>query len=487
MHGEVENILWVFCDELRADVLGCYGGHRESLTPNIDRLADRGWLFENCFTNSPVCVPARVSMHTGLLPEETGVLHNEADLPGYIYHGPPAFTKVLRDAGYRCIDVGKEHVPETMQPWSARFPKGGAIREVLSGLSVEEVGGVVLPGSRQIVAGRYPSDRTCSGAAVTAKVSRLLATLQEPFFLRASFLQPHTPVIAEGADLDAVEGCSWLANQDGMDHFERDSPRFEARFAAVSGGLQLSPQEVRNARLCYAAMVAWVDRQVGELVIALDASGRRHKTAIVLASDHGVSLGEGGMFGKHTFAQQSQRIPLIIAWPSRKDSNRLGDLVQGIDLPRTFCDLVGIAPPEWAKGRSLLSEAEPEYVLGSIGYGERNSRAFPTLGVGDYVDGQGWPRRACIRTKQYRLDCNVRIDGRESEPGERDVFLTDVLADPLELQNCADDDKFAGVRQELEARLIRQHSGVTEYGAEVYDIVTRSAEVLRKTRTQIMR
>lgn len=306
--------------------------------------------------------------------------------------------------------------------------------------------------------------------------------------LRASFLQPHTPVIAEEADLLEVEGCSWLADQEEADQRLRALPMFEERFAAVSGGLQLSSHDVRNARQSYAALVAWVDRQVGELMAALDASGRRQKTAVVLASDHGVSLGEGGMFGKHTFAQQSHRIPLIIAWPSHdKRGDRRQDLAQGIDIPRTFCDLVGVTPPEWAKGRSLLTEPQPDFVLGSIGYGERESRAFPTLGVGDYSEGQGWPRRACIRTRQFRLDCNVRIDGRACKPGERDVFLTDVQEDPLELKNRADDEQLLGIRRELEECLVRQHSQVVEYGAEVYDVVTRSAEVLRRTRTQIMR
>lgn len=482
------NILWIYCDELRSDVLGCYGNGLHGLTPNIDGLAARGTLFENFFTNSPVCVPARVSMHTGQLPEATGVFHNEADVPGYEYRGPPSFMVALQQDGYRCINVGKEHVPDAMKPWSLHIPQGARMREMLGGLSVEELRGIVTPGSRQIVAGLYPEGYGCPGVEVTAETCRLLRSLREPFVLRASFLQPHTPVIAESDDMAKAERSTWWEGLEERDGLGRAVSAFEERFGEVSGGMELTAEEVRRARQTYAAVVAWVDRQVGELLAALDESGARDSTAVVVTADHGANLGEGGAFGKHTFAPQCQRVPFVVSWPGEVASGaRRAELAQGIDVPKTMCDLTGVSPPEWVGGRSLMSGSAPERVFGAIGYGEKESKAFPTLGVGQYGDAQGWPRRGCVRTQRFRLDGNVRLDGRDTTPAERDVFLADVLADPYEVKNLADDGAYATIRSSLEHALLEQSRvGADVASEDVYTAVERAHASLSKTRGEIM-
>ncbi len=79
------NVLWIFCDELRTDALGCYGNDYATIrTPNIDRIAASGLRFEQCFVTSPVCVSSRTSMLTGLYPEQTGVYHNEGSWPNFV-------------------------------------------------------------------------------------------------------------------------------------------------------------------------------------------------------------------------------------------------------------------------------------------------------------------------------------------------------------------------------------------------------------------
>ena len=89
----MKNIVYFFCDELRQDALGCYGNPAGPMrTPNIDAIARRGYLFENCFCNSPVCVPSRTSLMTGLYPEDTGVYNNEAAVSTFTLPAPVSYT-----------------------------------------------------------------------------------------------------------------------------------------------------------------------------------------------------------------------------------------------------------------------------------------------------------------------------------------------------------------------------------------------------------
>jgi len=103
----MKNVVYIFCDELRQDALGCYGNPAGPMkTPNIDSIAQRGVLFENCFCNSPVCVPSRTSLLTGLYPEDTAVYHNEAAFPTFCYYifAPWFMAASHRHGTSRCLN-----------------------------------------------------------------------------------------------------------------------------------------------------------------------------------------------------------------------------------------------------------------------------------------------------------------------------------------------------------------------------------------------
>ncbi len=114
-----------------------------------------------------------------------------------------------------------------------------------------------------------------------------------------------------------------------------------------------------------------------------------------------------------------------------------------------------MAAPEEFEGRNIFADPAPEAVYATIGYGRPDSFAFPNLHIGQFDGGHGWPRRACVRTPHYRLDKNVRIDGRDAKPAEVDLFLADVRADPLETVNLAADSSYAATVAELEGKLDR--------------------------------
>jgi choline-sulfatase len=160
------------------------------------------------------------------------------------------------------------------------------------------------------------------------------------------------------------------------------------------------------------------------------------------------------MYQKQVFAPQVHRVPMIIAWPGQIKGGQIReDINEGLDLPRTLFTLADILSPEQFKGRDIIHEKPPEAVYSTIGYGFDFSRQFPNIAVGSFTGGQGWPRRACIRTQNHRLDKTVRMDGKPVAPGDEDIFLADVQKDPREMENIAGSVENAQIVERLSAML----------------------------------
>lgn len=458
------NVLWIFCDELRRDALGCYGNrYIDPYTPNIDMLAASGTIFDEYYVNAPVCVPSRMSLLTGLSPWHTGVYHNEAAAPGYPLGGSFATLPELFAAhGYRVQNCGKTHVPKMLWPWPSQEPAGsGMLRELVRTLDTTGARVVRSPGARSVIGGIVPGNMSYPPNAVT---QHTIAAIDNddgrPFFIRASYLQPHTPVLVPE---------SW-AKRHRPDLFPARPirhpglSRFETAFADINQGTALPDDEFQRAQALYHSLVGWVDEQVGLILERLAAKGLSGGTVVVLTTDHGAYLGEDGCFGKHTFAPQNQRVPLIVRAPETSPAGvRRADLAQGLDLAPTLLDLCGIPIPGQLEGRPLFgAQPAPPRVSGVIGYGAAMSRAFPNLAYGSYPGRLGWPRRACVRTSRYRLDLNVRLDGGRPSPEDEDVFLVDRAVDPEEVTNRAADPSLATVLQELRAGLLAEAGGCAE-------------------------
>ncbi len=441
------NVLWILCDELRADAVACFGGAPVAVsTPAIDGLADRGVLFERCYAASPVCVPARVGMHTGLLPEETGVYGNEAFWPGHQMGPIETFPEVLARQGWATADFGKEHIPRALTPWQLQDHRGSLAHEVMRALP-DDAAEVLRSTTGLALAGRFPAEVPYPPSVVVDNVLGWVRQAPEPFLVRASLLQPHTPVVPPEPWATLYEGRDW------PDEVVQDptASAFERRFGEVSGGLDLSPAEIVRAQVAYHGLVAWVDAEIGRLLAGLAAIGKQAaRTVVVFTSDHGRLLGEQGGIGKHTHAPAAQRIPLIVVHPDLSPGRR-HDLASQVDLARTFCGLVDAAPPPRAGGRDLFRDPPPGHVSSTIGYGQAQSAAFPNLGIGRWFGDRGWPRRTCVRTERWRYDRNVRLDGAPPGVPDRDDFMADTTVDPNEATNRVGDPSVAGVLAELSA------------------------------------
>lgn len=409
----MKNILWLFCDELRCDALGVYDGiFRESLTPNVDRIGRKGTVFTNCFCSSPLCVPARASIMTGCSPLALDVLSNEAAFPGYSFQKrvttiPQEFEK----AGYETASFGKTHLPTGMHPFMLDDGSGGE-------MGFDRGLAVMSPkGCSTVIGGVYPKEKPFPPERVTERALQYLDRVEKPFFMRVSFLQPHTPVVVPQTLTEEFRDLEIPAVRREPPH----TSRFERRFAEIVDSRNLSEEEVVLCRKYYYLLVHWVDIQIGKIIKKLKERDLYDNTVLVFHADHGASLGEHGLFAKHIFAPNVHRVPLIISDIDRTGKES-GVLCSGTDLAGTLSHLAGIPVNRQFQGINLWSAEEREYLISAVGYGNADSKAFPYKNLGVYDEKSGWPMRACIRTKTCRLDKNVRINGKKAE-GQEDMFF----------------------------------------------------------------
>ncbi len=444
------NIVWIYCDELRTDALGCYGHPTARIeTPHLDRLAESGAIFRHCFTNSPICVSARVAVLSGLYPEQTGVYCNEGAWDDFrLSREVETFPQMLANAGYATADFGKIHIPDEIKPFQHHHGEGGGMQPIAQ--PVRQRGWEIIAPSKvsTMIGGRFPGGEPYPAEKVTDNALAWMARRDGPFLARLSYLQPHTPVFPPPPYDTLYAGEPFR-----REYTERDAPRIERRFAEITGPDELTDEQIYLTQQYYYGLVRWVDDQVGRVVEGLRQSGRFEQTMIVFHADHGASLGEGACFAKHTFAPQVHRVPMIVHWPAGLAPSERDDVCQSIDLAPTVLGACGLSPTDEMRGRDLINDPPPGEVYATIGFGLPDSLAYPNARGGTWTDGTGWPRRTCVRTERYRLDCNVRRHGQPVAPEDRDVFLADYRDDPLETTNLADRPEHAELRRELEAKV----------------------------------
>ena len=419
------NILWIQADEMRAAALGFR-------TPHLDALAARGTSWTNHHVQSPVCVPSRVAELTGRYAHETGILDNSTAYSHGVWPaGCRTFPELFAEAGYLTASIGKYHEPYRPiwientefelfenEAWYSRL------------VSADDAAHDVIHLHREpqslILAGRYPGARTPSAHVTDLALGWLsrhnVADIRRPFLLRVSYLAPHTPV------LPATEFLRDDGDGAPMESAMRaDQPAFEQtsrlRNRVHDAG------DLRRIRASYNALVAEVDAQVGRLVAKLAAMGELERTIIAFTSDHGVLLGEHGLFQKMVFHDEVTRVPFVMAGPGIPAGQRVTGLSEGIDLGRTLLGACGIGAE--FPGRDLLRAPLPREVIGEI------------------VEPRpiGLVRRSWIRTDEWSLDVTTAVDGLPATDADGQLVSVGETVNRWREPACA------GVIQELLARL----------------------------------
>ena len=359
------NILLLMSDQHRGDCLGA-DGNRIIHTPNLDRIANEGVRFRCGYSCTPTCTPARAALLTGLAPWRNGLL-------GYGRVGekyPIEMPQALRDAGYYTMGVGKMH-------WHPQRNPHGFHKMLLDEQDMRDPG--FVSDYHQWFAREAPGlDPNATGldwngfaAKAYALPERLHPTRwtadnaieflksysgPEPFFLKVSFVRPHSPYdpperwmkkYAE-ADLPKTKAGKWAAKYAPV---MKDNP------AAWHG--DLGPEPVRSSRQGYYGSVSFVDEQVGRILEALEQRGWLDETLILFTSDHGDMTGDQNLWRKSYPYEPSARIPFLMRWPTGLVSAKRGQVsmapVELRDVLPTFLDAAGAPGAEKLDGRSLLS------------------------------------------------------------------------------------------------------------------------------------
>lgn len=496
------NIIVMMTDDHTAQAMSCYGSLLVE-TPNLDRLAREGMLFENCYVSNAISGPSRACILTGKYSHVNGFTDNSRTFDG----DQPTFPKVLHDAGYQTAMIGKWHLnsaPQGFDFWSVLVGQG----EYYSPLFVENGTEITVPG--------YVTD------IITDKAIDFLEHRDpdRPFAMLYYHKAPHRNwmpaqrhlgindgrVFPEPANLlddytgrgraareQAMEigrdmwpewdlklmspdelarsyelGASGDANKDDVKRandwrssvmqyqaaYNRMSPEERARWDEAYAPRiaewrrikdKLSPDELvrwkyQQYMKDYCAVIRGVDENVGRLLDYLERIGELDNTIIVYTSDQGFFLGEHGWFDKRFMYEECQRTPLLVRYPRAvKAGTRTHALAMNIDLAPTFVDMAGLDVPADMQGRSLRG------VLTSGGAVPDDWRTGVYYHYYEYPSWHSVKRHYGVRTADYKL-IHFYNDVDEWE-------LYDLKKDPREMRNVYDDPDYATVRADLHARL----------------------------------
>jgi arylsulfatase len=359
MTKDKPNILFIMVDQLRFDYLG-YHGSDFVKTPNIDRLASRGMQFTNCFTNSPLCVPARVALATGLHPGRMGVLNNNSYLPPNI----PTFYQRFRDNGYRVGCIGKLDLAKP-DPYNGRY--GDRPCAYQWGFThPEECEGKMHAGMFSTPQGPYAfhlqdlglynafhqdyTQRSASSFALDCRDSVLPTEAfadvyigskavqwlnwvpsDFPWFYFISFVGPHNPYDPPTEYADKYRNAVMP---------EPIKPCKEGKPTWIHKRMITDDEgKIAETRRQYCASIEVIDDQVGLILDELERSGMHDHTYIIFTSDHGEMIGDHGIYTKSVAYEPSIHVPLIVAGADIDEGQVSDALVELIDLNATACDL----------------------------------------------------------------------------------------------------------------------------------------------------
>ena len=413
------NILFIVSED-NGPEMRCYGTPID--TPHLDQLAKEGTLFRNAYVPQAGCSQSRAAFLTGLYPHQNGQI-GLATWKYAMYSGKiKNVVKTLKQEGYQTGIIGKLHInPGNAFPFDSKaIPKANFNRRDMS--------------------------------AYKEHAKRFFRESKKPFYLQVNFPDAHRPFIRQIDNLPAkpltgkgVDAIPYM----GINH-----------------------PELRQQTADYYNCMMRLDTYIGQLLGALEDSGREKDTVVVYIGDHGADL----LRGKRTSYEGGVKIPMIIRWPGAKNGQRRKELVSTLDLYPTFCEIAGIQIPQTLVGRSLKS----------IVHGETPKwREYLFTEFHVHSNHNPWPQRT-VRDARYKLIHNP-LSGK-TNPGyaftmgkkffatsEAELLaaandqvraayllmkepplyeLYDLQSDPFEFKNLADDPAHAKTHTRLVEALL---------------------------------
>lgn len=438
------NVLFILCDDLRPDALGCYGS-KHVKTPNIDRLASEGVRFANTFCTTSLCSPSRASILSGLYAHTHGVTNNFTEYPAAM----PSFPGILHDQGYATAYFGKYHMGEDNDEPRPGFDmfvthKGqgkyfdtewslhGRERKVIKGYYTTVVTDLAMDWLRKQDSGKP----WC--AFIGHKAPHSFYT-PEPKYERI-FDDVRVPYPATAFQLD--DKPAWIKQRLHTWHGIY-GPLFEWRkkFPDDRPGAVKDFESMVHG---YWGTVLSVDDSVARLRAWLEETKQLDNTIIVFMGDNGLLEGEHGMVDKRTAHDPSLRIPLIVRAPLlAKESKIIEKQVLTVDVASSLLELCGAPPLPKTHGKSWVNLVRGDDAAWRTGwfYHYNYEKQFPYT-----------PNVRAVRTDGWKY---IHYPHGDGTPDRHLAELYDLNNDPGETKNLINDPKLAPKITELKAELAR--------------------------------
>jgi choline-sulfatase len=426
------NIVFICSDQHSYKYTG-YNGHPFVETPNLDKLAKQGVVFENNYCGNPVCTPSRASMMTGVYASDTGSYCNSTVWTNQ----HPTWANLLSESGYKCwatgkfdlhdkYDIGFEQIDTThghahnpditslfRLPPIARYNE----RPQIDGSSREE-----------------PHHDLHLLQNAQMFLSEQAVNLDKPWALYVGFSQPHPDFRAQKKYFDRyypnrvdmpnvppghVENLHYVFQQ--LRHFKRIATPIEEK-------------KIRRARAGYYGMITELDDYVGQLWDTLEQTGQLDNTIFIYTSDHGETLGEHGLWLKNNLYDVAARVPLIIAGPGIPQGVRVSTATAHVDLMATLLEWANVRQPGYLRGRSLTPLMQGKQ-------GDHPGFAFCETHSEGNATGSFMIRKGDWKYIHFSF---------------YDDLLFNVKEDPYEFDNRIDDPEVEDIKLELQELLNQQ-------------------------------
>ena len=456
-----DNILFVFTDQHRHDVMGC-AGHPLVETPTLDRIAAEGVRFTRTWCQSPICQPSRASVITGRHPVDLDVVGNTGGFdPSW-----PTVMKQLQGVGYETATIGKTHYHESYAPsgtepfdmrdrapFVAEFGWDHVLEEYDKYLHCakhlrtpytehldahgqldayrEQIRGIfrLTPTHWRGETSVLPPELDLTNFLADEAIGWLRGRdATRPFFMKLAFVQPHVPL---------VDDATWAAHYADADVDVPDlarpekSPEIWGKYLGVldehSQVQTIDEDFVRSGIRHYLGMVSLIDQRLGDVMRTLDELGELERTWIVYTCDHGEMLGSHGLWAKMNFYAPSVQVPLLIRPPGGIEGRVEESLTELTDVTATLAAIGGAEAPAGGVGTSLLEALD----------GPIDGRELAVSRIGNF---------AGVRTDRHRVTIHV--------PSGTPCEVFDLADDPGEAANRVGDPALASVRDELAALLV---------------------------------
>jgi iduronate 2-sulfatase len=358
--ASIQNVLLIISDDLKASALGCYG-NTICQTPNINRLAENGTVFNRAYCQGMWCKPSRDSFMFSRYRGKEGVNMAEhfknngwyTARVGKIYH--------MRVPGDIIDGTDGEDVPSS---WVERFNSPGkeahtpgdyaCLNKNIFTTELEGRESTAMK-NRMFVSVSYDGDGSDQPDFKTADktIELLRANKDKPFFIAAGLIRPHYPNVAPKRYFDLYPWQKMPLPK--VPEGDVDDIPVPGRSGSTSNktGICDYPDNMKRMWAAYYATVTFMDDQVGRILDELKRLDLDEKTAIVFISDHGYHLGEHTFWQKSVFHEEVARVPLIVSVPGLK-AGKTQSITELVDIYPSLCELAGLPIPSRVQGTSFV-------------------------------------------------------------------------------------------------------------------------------------